>query len=474
MQYIEELEPLRKSIHNALRSWHQVDSNIDDDQGLAQLLLVRNRLTTIRKFHPNLRKQVINAVVLEAIELLSQQASKSAEVIKLRFIDEKQLSKIAIQLNVSESTVNRWQAHALEQLAVIIDGLEQQAHEARMQYVEATFPPSTYSTLFGHNEPANRLKETLLRDANPYIVSIVGIGGIGKTSLADFVVRDVLKTYYFERIFWYRIDPYVAGEDSHNPHTAFIALTQYLSEKLGMVEGDKSSHEQQLSYVRRSLKEDRCLVVIDNLEAVLDSTYLLVAINNIANPTKFLLTSRTRILKNIDVYNFSLSELNLTDAANLIRHQAGILGVDSAEIMNEDIQKIYKSVGGNPLALKMVVSLLDYLSLDEVLQSLQLVSPEKMENLYLHIYWQIWRILTPEARIVLQSMPLLAEKEGTTIWIKELSGLADEQFWFALQELRNHSLIEVRGSIREKRYGISRLTRSFLLTEIVNWPVAEE
>ena len=37
--------------------------------------------------------------------------------------------------------------------------------------------------------------------------------------------------------------------------------------------------------------------------------------------------------------------------------------------------------------------------------------------------------------------------------------------------LRNRSLLEVRGTIQAKRYGIHRLTETFLRTEIIHWPV---
>jgi hypothetical protein len=51
-----------------------------------------------------------------------------------------------------------------------------------------------------------------------------------------------------------------------------------------------------------------------------------------------------------------------------------------------------------------------------------------------------------------------------------VSGLSPAAFWPALHELHGRSLIEVRGSIQEKRYGIHRLTNSFLSVEIVHLP----
>lgn len=67
-------------------------------------------------------------------------------------------------------------------------------------------------------------------------------------------------------------------------------------------------------------------------------------------------------------------------------------------------------------------------------------------------------------------MPLVSETGATLDYLQALSGLGEEQLWPALHELRQRSLLEVRGSLHEKRYGIHRLTDSFLRTEIVHWP----
>ena len=124
----------------------------------------------------------------------------------------------------------------------------------------------------------------------------------------------------------------------------------------------------------------------------------------------------------------------------------------------------------NPLALKLVVSLLDLLSLPLVLEGLSSSRSGPIENLYRHIYWQSWQILSSEAKLLLQAMPLVGESGGLPDYLQTISNLSAERFWPALHELRNRSLLEVRGTIQEKRYGIHRLTETFLRTEIIDWP----
>ena len=95
-----------------------------------------------------------------------------------------------------------------------------------------------------------------------------------------------------------------------------------------------------------------------------------------------------------------------------------------------------------------------------------------VEELYRHIYWQSWRTLSEPARTLLQAMPLVAESGGEPAYLQAISGLDEEDFWPALSQLRSRSLLEVRGTLEEKRYGVHRLTETFVRTEVVHWPEA--
>jgi hypothetical protein len=65
-------------------------------------------------------------------------------------------------------------------------------------------------------------------------------------------------------------------------------------------------------------------------------------------------------------------------------------------------------------------------------------------------------------------MPLVSESGGTPDYLAQFSALSKENLWPALHELHQRSLIEARGDLHQKRYGIHRLTHSFLCTEIIN------
>ena len=66
-------------------------------------------------------------------------------------------------------------------------------------------------------------------------------------------------------------------------------------------------------------------------------------------------------------------------------------------------------------------------------------------------------------------MPLVAATGALPEQMQMMSGLEDDAFWTAVHELSTRSLLEIRGTIHERRYSIHRLTETFLRTEIVQW-----
>ena len=292
------------------------------------------------------------------------------------------------------------------------------------------------------------------------MISITGIGGIGKTALADAVVRDIIKTFYYKEIIWLRI---------HRPsQTVTLAhLITELGTRLYPHLSPETPMEKQRLLIRQRLAEFPHLIIIDNIETRIEKS-LLDHLRDLADPSKFLLTSRISLP---EIRTFSLTQLSIADMMNLIHHQTQHIGLaDALQITIEQAQSIYEVVGGNPLAIKLDVGLMVELSLTKILADLQQVQLEDVEALYRHIYWHAWRALTPEGRTLLRVMPL-ASTSGTNIRnMAAISGLAEEQLRQPIKELTNRCLLETRGTAENRAYSIHRLTESFLLTEIIHWP----
>jgi hypothetical protein len=93
----------------------------------------------------------------------------------------------------------------------------------------------------------------------------------------------------------------------------------------------------------------------------------------------------------------------------------------------------------------------------------------RVEELYHFIYWRSWQLLSDEARRLLTVMPLVAESGGGLAQIAALSDLGEAQMRAALQQMVALCLVNIMGTVEARRYGIHRLTETFLLNEVLKW-----
>lgn len=122
-------------------------------------------------------------------------------------------------------------------------------------------------------------------------------------------------------------------------------------------------------------------------------------------------------------------------------------------------------MGGNPLALKLVVGMTARFPLPQVLSDLGRPQLGQVEAMYVRIFAAAWEAVSQSARVLLGGMPLVGEHGGNAAHLLAVSGLGEAEFWAALNELLGRSLLEMRGTASERRYGLHALTRSFLLSQ---------
>lgn len=469
---MKDMTVMAADIHSALRAWHITEGTAQNL--LTDLLLVRKRQNQIAgESSPTKMRLATNQVLLDAIDVLAEQDEVSARLLRLRFPEDNTLLMVAHQLNISEYTVSRMQRKAIESLASILAAQEEGLRQKQKLAIEAQLPPASYSRLFGFHDVLVEMTDQLLVMGPPWVLAIVGIGGIGKTALTDALVRQIIGNFIFQNVIWLRVNPQTMSGRPNAPQVTYERLLSELARKL--LVGESGSTEQQYQLIRNRLKAEPYLVVIDNIESDAETAYLLGRLNDLAQPGKFLLTSRPRLPAMTTVYQYSVNELSLDDSLALIRHHAGELGISAATSATEEqLQAVYELTGGNPLALKLTVSLLDLLPLTQVLDGLSRSRPGPIEDLYRYIYWQSWQTLSDNGRQLLQAMPLLGEAGGQADYLATISGLNEADLWLALHELRGRSLVEVQGTLEQKRYGLHRLTETFLRTEIINWPEDEQ
>jgi hypothetical protein len=428
------------------------------------LLIMRQRLQAENEEAEPVWHIVCGKLLLAGIHQLAESNPRGAEILQAHYIDRLTMRGIAHKLGYE----NRYQAHreqrrAIEQLAAILmqwEGNARQGHLAHL--LQGLHKEPTYDTLFGAEESVARLQAALLAPDHSWLIVVSGLGGLGKTAVADRAIRLIAPTLRFQKI------SAIYLESGNLPLNNLLAR---LAREMGLSATHEADTERQLAQL---LKSCPCLVLIDGLEE--DLSHLAEGLSKLANPSKFILTSRHRPAANNTFFVQPLAALTAAAAADLLRQHAHKIGRrELADASAAQISAIQQKVGGNPLALKLIVGLSDRHSVPAILNDLTELKVEaEIEAMYRHIYWKAWRALSGEGQTVLKAMQLPDSADGASLaYLASLCPALDlRAINAAIADLINRSLLETQGSIWDEqlRYRIHSLTKTFLQTEIIHYP----
>lgn len=322
-------------------------------------------------------------------------------------------------------------------------------------------PPPSYTRLFGVDEIVNLMCEKLSSPTPPWIVSLVGLGGLGKSAVANAVARRLTQEKRFDHVIWLSVsdfwNPQLDGSVEVMSDSWTLALGKRLLPHNLNLDDSRKRREQ----VRNQLQRFSHLIVFDNIENERQMGFVLDQISGMADPAKFLLTSRQHPPPDADVFVWSLGGLNTKDAVSLLKHQAKIIGVDFSHFLDAELQKVCDLVGGHPLALRLTPKLTLMHSLPQVEASLH-EGQAGLGRVYHLIYEKLWQTLTDEEKQLLQTMLWSASPGSPAKHLIAISGFSEQQFWSVMTRLIEQCLIELRGNLHERRYGIHSLTEQFL------------
>lgn len=359
--------------------------------------------------------------------------------------------------------------------------------ERRRRLVSHLDMPS-YAQLFGLDDHLARLADLVSADAPPWVTAIEGIGGIGKTALADAFMRSQL-----DNLAWADFGWLTARRLVFNPGGALRTAPAPALSPEGLVLGlfdqlldpqAPLSFDQKHAALRRRLKEAPHLVVVDNLETAEDLAVLLALVGDLAGPSRFLLTTRVDLAAPFPVHRFPVPPLGQADALRLLRAEAGLRRCQAVlELPDAGLLPVYCRVGGNPLALRLVVGQLLVDPLDAVLAGLTDAASAHVEDLYTFIYRRAWQHLDEISRRVFLATPLSVEGGSPSAFFVEVTGLPAAELRHGLDRLVAFNLVDARTAPRdaaagpsagtgegdERLYSIHSLTRAFLHRHVLRW-----
>ncbi len=355
---------------------------------------------------------------------------------------------------------------------------ESDAHgQLRRIHLGRHLPPPDFLALFGIAPLIQQLIDQLTDASGPSMLAIDGLGGIGKTTLAQAVADRLTESDAFADILWISArQPSKFSEEAGirnergtlptRPVLTFEELLARFSAQIGREDLIACQPEEREAALKAAFQTRPHLIVIDNLETMTDYRAMAPRLQSMAGQSRFLITSRHSLREYPFVYTLSIPPLSRADSCALLRHELDRRGREG-DISTQALDDIFDAVGGLPLALKLIAAQLGRLPLSLILDNLRAAHSATTEALYTFIYRRTWMLLDESSRQLLMNM-LLVSPEGEDIeWLSLISALPQDRLARALRQLQDFSLLQVTGSLEHPFYRLHRLTVTFLETEML-------
>ncbi|MBA4184055.1 MAG: protein kinase [Acidobacteria bacterium] len=252
---------------------------------------------------------------------------------------------------------------------------ETQIFKAESSEETPSFPPSNLaqnlSPIIGRKKELAEVKKLLKRE-NVRLVTMTGIGGAGKTRLAQAVAQSLLNDFK-DGVFFVELDAITNAE--------LVAST--VAQRLGLKEaGEKPI----LEILKDYLRDKQILLVIDNFEQVIAAAPNIAELLSVAAKLKILITSRTVLHLSserefvvpplsfpADVSQVSLDELSNYEAIKLFVERAR--NAKSNFVLQEEnarsVTEICVRLDGLPLAIELAAARVKILSPQMILTKLE-------------------------------------------------------------------------------------------------------
>lgn len=326
-------------------------------------------------------------------------------------------------------------------------------------------PPRDYERFVGRQSELAELRRLLGSRSRAFVVTIDGIGGIGKSALALEAAYSLCDFYAtlpeverFEAIVWVSAKrSYLTADGILERRQSFQTLADLyaaIAQVLAFPAITRVPAEEQQTLVEQVLSEQRTLLILDNLETV-DDEDLMVFLRELPSPAKAIVTTRHRI----DVaYPVRLTGMQHEDALALIIQEAARKDVILSPDQQEDL---WMRTGGVPLAIVWSIGLMGLGgSIESVLHRLGSGQSDIARFCFAE---NVAQIQGRDAYRLLLALSLFAS-DASREALGVVAGLGEDLFGrdVGMEDLLRLSLVNKEGD----RFSFLPLTRVFAQAEV--------
>ena len=282
------------------------------------------------------------------------------------------------------------------------------------------------------------------------VVTVLGVGGMGKTALALRVCDEIRKDPEFEldSIVWVTLKTQYLTSSGINDILDSVNDVEGLTDELfSHIDASNRSNKRRLDEIHELLKERSVLLVIDNLETLGDDVEIRNLVNSVSrrdSASKLLLTSRRGIGESERRYN--ITGLSIKDAKHLMRQfgrNKGYIAVANAS--DQELSEYCRKLYCNPLLIKWFVHAIGKgAAPQEILSHASKSNEEALSFCFDNVY----EGLSLDARRVVGIL-LVADRALSRAQIQDISRLPGDRYQDAISELELSNIVEasqVKGS----------------------------
>lgn len=341
-----------------------------------------------------------------------------------------------------------------------------------IQPIPENLPRPAHTVFVGRQEEMRHLLELLSPDRAAHLISVDGIGGVGKTALVleaayrclrastGEIIDPMVPT--FEAIIFASAKQHILTPHGilarHQSQTSLRAIFHEIAHTLDRQGITRTTPDTQLSRVLDALARQPTLLIIDNMETVRDKEDILAFLYEMPPSVKVVITTREKSLFS----PIRLEQLPEKDGLQLINHEAREKGVVLSE---GQTQQLYKSTGGVPAAIVYAIGQMaaEY-SLERVIKQIASATGDVARFCFES---SVRPLRGQPAHYLLMAMAMFSKRPRHEAVI-HVSGLESDPIAAedGMAQLQRLSLV----SQRESRCNMLPLTREYALAELIAHP----
>jgi tetratricopeptide (TPR) repeat protein len=330
-------------------------------------------------------------------------------------------------------------------------------------------PSRDRTHLIGRHVEIARLLELLSPNHAAPLITVDGIGGVGKTALVLEVAYQCWRASTGEEpnrqaprfdaiIFVSAKQQYLTPDGILLSNEAKRTLRDIFREIASTLEHFEITHaapHEQFPLVHKALERQRTLLIVDNLETMEDKQEIMSFLYELPHSAKVIMTTRERVLSFSPI---RLDQLSQEEAINLIESEAQ---GKEAEVIREEALNLYRHIGGIPAALVYAVG--QIASGYSVATILERVPKANSDVARFCFEGSLEPLRGQSAHHLLMAMAIFP-KPPLGVAVAYTAGLISDQIAVEedLTRLRKLSLIREQ----EGRYIMLPLTREYALSEL--------